>query len=200
MIIENANWYAWVFTNGEYVVYKLRESREATFVHDFLGNYQGVLISDFYPGYDSVPCRQQKCWVHLIRDINSDLRKNPFDEEFEIFVMRVRNLIVPIIEMVQEHASGRRSLSKFRRAIDRFYQNAITDKHYRSELVLKYQKRFIRYQESLFTFLEEDGILWHNNAAERAIIHVAKQREMSTSLSKIITPDYLLLLDLRPYD
>lgn len=106
-------------------------------------------------------------------------------------------LIVPIIEMVQEHAPGRRSLGKFRRAIDRFYQNVITDKYYKSELVLKYQKRFIRYRESLFTFLEEDGIPWHNNAAERAIIHVAKQREMSTSLSKIITPDYLLLLSIR---
>ena len=46
--------------------------------HDFLADYNGTLISDFYPGYDSVQCQQQKCWVHLIRDLNDDLWGNTF--------------------------------------------------------------------------------------------------------------------------
>ena len=28
-------------------------------VHEFLAHYTGVLLSDFYPGYDAVPCRRQ---------------------------------------------------------------------------------------------------------------------------------------------
>src|SRR6516162_5710377 len=88
----------WVFTDGHYVIFKLRETREASFVHDFLAYYQGTLISDFYAGYDAVPCRQQKCWAHLIRDLNSDLVSAPFDTEFERFVVEVRNLIIPIME------------------------------------------------------------------------------------------------------
>jgi predicted RecB family nuclease len=197
IIIKSSNWYVWVFTNGEYVVFILKETREATFVYEFLANYQGVLVSDFYSGYDSIPCRQQKCWVHLIRDINNDLRETPFDEEFEAFVMKVQNLIVPIIDAVQEHGLKKRRLNKFKSNVHKFYREVIIDKRYKSELVIKYQKRFIRYQESLFTFLEEDGIPWHNLAAERAIRHVAIQREMSTSLSKTVTPDYLLLLGIR---
>src|SRR5438128_10955353 len=53
----------------KYLPMKLTETREATIAHEFLINYNGILISDFYPGYDSVRCRQQKCWVHLIRDL-----------------------------------------------------------------------------------------------------------------------------------
>jgi Transposase IS66 family/RNase_H superfamily len=71
--IRGVSQYLWVFTDGKHVLFKLRESREATIVYEFLAAYQGTLISDFYPGYDSVQCRQQKCWVHLIRDLNDDL-------------------------------------------------------------------------------------------------------------------------------
>jgi len=71
--VEGAEYYVWVFTDGDHVVFRMTETREATIVHEFLRGYRGVLITDFYSGYDSVPCRQQKCWVHLIRDLNDDL-------------------------------------------------------------------------------------------------------------------------------
>ena len=35
-----------------------------------LSHFGGVLVSDFYAGYDSINCAQQKCLVHLLRDIN----------------------------------------------------------------------------------------------------------------------------------
>ena len=76
--IRGVTQYVWVFTDGNYVSFQLRKTREATFVHEFLAQYQGTLISDFYAGYDAVPCQQQKCWVHLIRDLNSDLLSAPF--------------------------------------------------------------------------------------------------------------------------
>jgi transposase-like protein len=83
--IQGTNHYVWVFTNGKHVVFRFTETRESTVVHDFLSDYKGVLVSDFYPGYDSVSCAQQKCWVHLIRDINEDLWKAPFNTRIRIF-------------------------------------------------------------------------------------------------------------------
>src|SRR5439155_26760291 len=50
---------------------------------------------------------------------------------------------------------------------------------YQGEVTQKYQKRFLRYRDSLFRFLEEDGIPWNNNMAERAIRHLAVQRKIS---------------------
>ena len=63
-------------------------------------------MSDFYGGYDSVGCRQQKCLVHLIGDLNDDLWKNPFNEEMEQFVGGVRDLLVPVFEDVERYGLG----------------------------------------------------------------------------------------------
>ncbi|NOT58033.1 MAG: transposase [Deltaproteobacteria bacterium] len=65
---------------------------------------------------------------------------------------------------------------------------------YQGEVTRKYQKRFIRYRESLFRFLEEDGIPWNNNMAERAIRHLAVQRKISGTFFKRVAVLYLRLL------
>lgn len=192
--IRGTNQYVWVFTDGKYVVFKISETREAAIAHEFVSNYDGVLISDFYPGYDSVPCKQQKCWVHLIRDLNDDLWDAPFNAEFESFVLDVRNLIVPIFEAVDKHGLKTRYLNKFKKSVEQFYVKNIVDKDYKYELTKKYQKRFQRYKDSLFTFLEQDNIPWNNNMAERAIRQLAVQRKISTNFFEHTVPDYLLLL------
>jgi len=192
--IRGTNQYVWVFTDGKHVILKKTETREATFVNEFLSNYNGVLISDFYPGYDSVPCKQQKSWVHLIRDLNDDLWDAPFNAEFESFVLEVRNLMVPIFEAVNKHGLKTKYLNKFKMSIELFYDKNIVDKDYKSELTKKYQKRFQRYKNSLFTFLEQDNIPWNNNMAERAFRQLAVQRKISTNFFEHTVPDYLLLL------
>ncbi len=58
--------YVWVFTNMVSVFYLFRPNREADFLKELLEGFQGVLVSDFYAGYDSLPCPQQKCLIHLI--------------------------------------------------------------------------------------------------------------------------------------
>ncbi len=195
--INGEDWYVWVFTNGIQVIFKLSETREAVVAHEILSDYQGILVSDFYPGYDSIGCRQQKCWVHLIRDLNNDLWKEPFDIEFETFVLEVRNLVVPIFETIERYGIKKRNLNKFKKKVTQFYKTSIDEINYQSEIVIKYQKRFKRYRGSLFNFLDQDRIPWHNNTAENAIRHFAIQRTISGSFSKATTKDYLLLLGIK---
>jgi predicted RecB family nuclease len=192
--IQGTEQYVWVFTDARHVVLRLSETREAALVREVLDGYQGVLVSDFYPAYDGVPCRQQKCWVHLIRDLNEDLCKHPFDREYEMFVVEVRNLFVPIVAAIRRYGLKRRHLGKFRAAVDRFYDRWIESRDYESEVTRTYHKRLDRYRISLFRFLEEDGIPWNNNAAERAIRHLAIQRKISGTFFKSLAPQYLLLL------
>jgi hypothetical protein len=120
------------------------------------------------------------------------------DTEYEAFVLEVRNLIVPIMETVQHYGLKRRYLCQFEQQVEVFYRTVIVDKQYKSDLILTYQKRFIRYKDSLFTFLTGDGIPWHNNTAERAIRVFAIQRETSKSpLQDSTTHAYLALLSIR---
>jgi predicted RecB family nuclease len=195
--IRGKTQYVWTFTNDEYVVFKLTKTRESTIAHEFLQSYTGTLVSDFYPGYDAIKCKQQKCWVHLIRDLNDDLWESPFDTEFENLVHEIRLLIISIMEAVQKYGLKKRHLHKFMKQVDLFYKKAIIDKEYKSELADKYQKRFIKYKDSLFTFLQYDGIPWHNNTAERALRHLTKQQQISLVFHEQVTHDYLRLLGIR---
>ena len=79
--------YVWVFASLQEVVYMYRPTREGGFLLALLQDFHGVLVSDFYAGYDGVGHRQQKCLVHLIRDLNDDLWASPYNAEFEGFVL-----------------------------------------------------------------------------------------------------------------
>ncbi|MBZ5619562.1 MAG: IS66 family transposase [Acidobacteriia bacterium] len=192
--IRGVDHYVWVFTDGRHVVFRLTETRETTVVQELLRGYQGVLISDFYAGYDALDCRQEKCWVHLIRDLNDDLWEFPFDEELQKFVSAVKDLIVPIIEAIDRWGLKAKRLRRFKKIVDRFYVTVIEGRQYALDVTKKYQKRFVRYRESLFRFLDEDGIPWNNNTAERGIRHLAVQRKISGPLYRRGAVDYLELL------
>lgn len=192
--IEGTQHYVWVLTDGTHFVFQLTETRETTLLRKTLQSYEGVLISDFYPGYDSFPCRQQKCLSHLIRDLNDDLWRNPFNQEYEAFLVSVRDLLVPILEDVERYGLKARFLKKHMKVVDRFYKQTIDGVQNKCEIVQKYRKRFARYRESLFLFLIEDGIPWNNNMAERGLRHFAVQRKISGSFFKTGATDYLRLL------
>jgi len=192
--IQSIQHYVWVLTDNNHVVFKLTETREPKIIHRILSDYQGILISDFYPGYDSMECKQQKCWGHLLRDINNDLWAAPFDTEFELFVVEVRNMIIPIMEAIQKYGLKKRNLKKFKKVVNKFYKSVIVNKSYKSDLTIKYRNRFEKYSNCLFTFLEHNGILWHNNTAERALRHLAVQRKISGSFFEFVTHRYLILL------
>jgi predicted RecB family nuclease len=186
--------YVWVLTDGRHAIFRLTEGRETGFLEPLLKSYEGTLVSDFYGGYDALPCRQQKCLVHLIRDLNDDLWKNPFHVELENFVSSVRDLLLPILADVQRFGLKTCHLRKHRQRVDAFYESAVVDRADGQELIVKYQKRFERYRESLFVFLERDGVPWNNNAAERALRHLAVQRKISGAFSSKGAQDYIRLL------
>ncbi len=193
--ISGFNQYVWVITDGVNAVFRLTESREAGFLKSLLADYHGTVVSDFYAGYDSLPCRQQKCIVHLIRDLNDDLWKNPFNIQYEQFVASVRDLLVPILRDVARFGLKARYLRKHQERVAAFYKNTIQGRSSLSqELIGTYHKRFERYRESLFSFLKCDGVPWNNNAAERAIRHLAVQRKISGSFTSGGATEYLRLL------
>jgi hypothetical protein len=120
--------------------------------------------------------------------------KHPFHKEFERFVVSVRDLLVPIFDDVGKYGLKTRHLHKHAKEVDRFYDSTIEREVFNSDVVLKYQKRFLRYREAMFRFLVEDGIPWNNNTGERAIRHLAIQRKISGSFYEPVTLQYLVLL------
>lgn len=68
------NGYAWLLATPEgerYVAF--HRSRAGAVANEVLGeDFRGVLVSDFYAGYNDTPGgRHQRCWVHLLRDVRA---------------------------------------------------------------------------------------------------------------------------------
>jgi hypothetical protein len=105
--LKGTTGYVWVFTNLEAAVYIYSNSREGEILSDVLKDFRGVLVSDFYAAYESVSCLQQKCLIHLIRDLNDDLLKNQFDTEFKELVEAFGRLLKLIIATIDAHGLKR---------------------------------------------------------------------------------------------
>src|SRR5439155_17809918 len=64
-----------------------------------------------------------------------------------------------------------------------------------SEVARGYQKRFEKYRDKLFTFLDHDGVPWNNNNAEHAIKCFAKYRQFADGrFTEASIKDYLVIL------
>ena len=194
--IKGEGAFVWVFTNLEEVAYFYTETREGEAVQSLLKDFKGVLVSDFYAAYDAPDCPQQKCLVHLIRDLNDDLLKQPFNEELKEMVRDFAGLLKPMVETVDRHGLKARFLRKHKVFVERFYKE-FSKRDYKSEIAVKYKKRFDKNRDKLFTFLDYDGVPWNNNNAEHAIKAFASLRKVlgGTSTDKGIR-DYLTLLSI----
>jgi predicted RecB family nuclease len=186
--------YVWVLTNLREVAYIYAENREGEMIQGLLREFKGVLVSDFYAAYDSIQCPQQKCLIHLMRDLNADTLSNPFDEELKGMVRGFAELLRLIVQTVDRYGLKRHFLRKHSASVDRFYKKLIAP-DYQSEAAIKYKQRFEKNREKLFTFLNHDGVPWNNNNAEHAIKAFSELREVIGGLTTVKgIEEYLVLL------
>jgi hypothetical protein len=188
--------YVWALASITEVVYLYRPNREGAFLKEMLGGFTGVLVSDFYAAYDALACPQQKCLIHLIRDLNQEVLTHPFDAELQSIVGRFGALLRSIVATVDEHGLRRRHLRRHASPVAQFFLG-LADQSLSSEPAQTVRTRLLKNRERLFTFLEHDGVPWNNNAAENAIRRFAYFRDDTAPLTREGgLKDYLVLLSL----
>ena len=194
IVLKGAAGYVWVFASLREVVFFYAETREGNLLRDSLAGFQGVLVSDFYAAYDAMSCPQQKCLIHLMRDLNDAVLDHPYDEQVKGITTRFGDLLRTIVETIDRRGLKQHYLHKHLVDVERFYRQ-LSQSSYQSEAALKLKERFERNRGKLFTFLNYDGVPWNNNNAEHAIKAFARLRKAIVGLS---TPkgieEYLILL------
>jgi hypothetical protein len=194
--LKTGKGYVWVLASLEEVVFFYRPTREGDFLKKLLTGFKGVLISDFYAAYDSMDCPQQKCLIHLLRDMNQDLLRNPFDEELQSVTGPFGVLLREVVTTIDQHGLKRCHLKKHDRAVARFFES-LAGQSFRSEASEALRQRLMKNRDKLFTFIQYDGVPWNNNNAENAIKRFAYYREDTVGVMKEAgLKDYLVLLSL----
>ncbi len=166
-------------------------------VHNLLRGFKGVLVSDFYTAYDALECAQQKCLIHLMRDLNDAVLAHPFDEDLKQIALNFAALLKSMVQTIDRFGLKSRFLRKHLVNVDRFYR-WLRKIEARSEAVEKCKQRFEKNSDKLFTFLRYDGVPWNNNNAEHAIKAFARLRDVvKGGCTAKALEEYLILLSVK---
>jgi predicted RecB family nuclease len=166
--VRGRDGFVWVFASMEEVAYVYSETREGDLLQTMLKDFKGVLVSDFYAAYDAIPCPQQKCLIHLIRDLNDDVLKHAYDEELKRLALAFAVLLKPMVETIDRHGLKSCFLRKRLAPVERFYR-WISELTLHSETAVKLKERLEKNRDKLFTFLSFGGVPWNNNNAEHTV-------------------------------
>jgi transposase len=172
----NSEW-LWSFSNDKVSVYMIVPSRAQKVVKDVLGDaYGGILVSDFYGGYNKISCRKQKCWTHLLRELHVLKERHPENREVEYFKVRLKRFFDRANRLKVEYLAGIDVDSQ----IKRLETNTIVflTKTYAHKKLNTLVKRMTKYYFELYTFIKSN-VPATNNPAEREIRPAVLMRKTS---------------------
>jgi hypothetical protein len=90
------------------VAYVNSETREGGLAQATLDQSQGVFVPEFCAVYDSLNCPQQKCLIHLMRELNGAILDDPYDQEMKQLVRSLGELLKRIVEEVDRRGAPAR--------------------------------------------------------------------------------------------
>jgi transposase len=167
---DGENGYLWVqATDGPLAtrVYTYNRSRAGEVACALLGDFDGVLNTDFYAAYDRYSGPKQRCWAHLLRDAHKLAEDHPARPDVQEWVAALKGLFAGATALglagctPRERARVARDLERRLRLLARCYRR--TDGHPAQVLAL----RLHRYESELFEFVRTPGVSPTNNLAER---------------------------------
>jgi len=197
--IDGKNGWLWVFTSTICSYYKIAPTRGHTVPEETLEGFNGVLGRDAWKPYDVVKCSgHQLDLLHVNRwleraeikhriEPRSLLTSKPAKlmkqgrppENFLEFVDGVRLILKRAVEYTENDPPPS---MKERGNVCKEVQKdmtALLDKEWTDEDAIRISKELRKRQDMLFTFMEYEGVPWHNNDAERAIRQGVLHRKIS---------------------
>lgn len=183
------NGYAWVFaTPGADGIryYDHDHSRGQAVVQRIVAPVEGqrssaCLVSDFYCGYNDYPGPQQRCWVHLLRDLHELKDAHRSDDAVLSWARGVRQLYDDAQAWL--HVQSHPADSERRAVYDHLLKQAVALGHQYAQVhehpCHALAQRLLRHQDELFQFVVRDGVASDNNLAERAARPLVVMRKIS---------------------
>jgi transposase len=182
------NGYAWLLATPEGERYVERhQSRAGAVANGLLGeDFTGVLVSDFYAGYNDTPGgRHQRCWVHLLRDAHQlgeahadDLSPRGLETRVWVAALKtlgkqVRSTLThpPTTPARRQHLHRQCSLD-----LQALGAQFVSVPHHPCHALAW---RLWHFQHELLTCLAQSGVPPDNNLAERAIRPLVIARKIS---------------------
>jgi hypothetical protein len=174
---DGKNGYLWSFSTPRVRYFTYNHSRAGAVVKEVLGDeFVGVLVSDFYGGYNIYEGAKQRCWVHYIRDLKALAEKYgmaaPWVDAVLALYWRARESVKMEISQTQRC----RLRQGFESELLALAQPYLKSKNAPKRVLAQ---RIDRFLGELFVFVQHPEVPSENNAAERAIRPAVMARKAS---------------------
>jgi transposase len=184
---DGLNGYIWSASTPTIRYYEYHHSRGGEVVKQLIGqDYQGVLGSDFYAGYNIHQGLHQRCWVHFLRDVHNLKDDFPQDEALRTWAKDVKKLYEEAVTWAGQEPNP--TLSPHQQERGRVGQQHAFEQRlwklcqpYAHTTAAQHTlcERVERFLPELFVFVAVPGVPAHNNLAERSIRPLVIARKIS---------------------
>lgn len=178
------NGYVWSFSTERLRYFVYRKTRASSVVKEVLGEeFEGVLVSDFYGGYNVHLGLHQRCWVHLLRDIHELKEKHSKDQGLRKWAAKVKAIYERAkaykarakLSAVAQQGERVRKQREFEQELLKVCRPHLRKKRVQSRLC----ERIERFLPELFVFVADPRVPADNNAAERSVREIVVSRKIS---------------------
>ena len=162
----------WVLVNTTLAYFMIHKNRSQQAFQKLIQNWKGILISDDYGVYRKWTEKKQACLAHLIRRAKGLSEKK--DKQIKAFGQQV----LDELRLLCHFAKAPPSIEEELDWITRFVK-LLSDHAERKDDAGKFACQLARLLESLWLFLDENGVEPTNNRAERALRFAVLWRKRS---------------------
>ena len=184
---DGLNGYIWSVCTPTIRYYEYHHSRAGEVVKRLIGeDFQGVLGSDFYAGYNSHQGLHQRCWVHFLRNVHDLKQKFPQHETLLTWAKNVKAVYDDAVAWAAQGPDPQltpRKRQQARVAQQHAFEQqlwALCQPFVQQEVPHQTLcKRVESFLPELFVFVAIPGVPAHNNLAERSVRPLVIARKIS---------------------
>ncbi len=178
--VKGKTWWLWIFANERSAYYWADKTRGSQVVYLLLGEiFYGVLIVDGWHAYNKLVCDKQTCMEHIFRKIRAFINAYPRYRSVMTFYLKLRQII-----------RDGEALQKQRDELDpAVFQRRLKCLHERLDELLRWKNpndilknviaKVRRQRKHILTFVEHEGVPFHNNYGEYIIKKGVLKRKVS---------------------
>lgn len=177
---DGINGYLWSLSTDKLRYFHFDRSRAGAVAKRLVGLcFGGVLVCDFYGGYNFYDGPIQRCWVHLLRDLKKLVEAHPDNASVREWVEAIKSLY-KIAKKIARRGFVEDVRTRLRGELESrlisIAEPYLRDKSAPQRILAE---RIEKHLGELFTFVEYPGCPSGNNAAERAIRPAVIARKIS---------------------
>lgn len=176
--VQGKKWWTWIFTNINFVLFLITNSRGQKAIKEVLGNnYQGILNCDGWTSYPKCVKLIQRCWAHLLREAKWHAEK--YEGQSRLLYKTLCKIFNKLKKITTKTIQGVRTRT-YNWCTEEMKQEIKRCKAYTElrKFVIKIENGF----EHWFTKLKYPEIELTNNRAERGLREIVVQRKIIGTL------------------